>query len=125
MKPLLGKAVIPDDSPYTTGGLGLLGTAPSQDAMKDCDTLIIAGSSFPYMEFYPKPGRPAWSRSTLDPPALACAPRSRSAWPATAARLEALTPHIQQKKDRKFLETAQKGMKAMERFDDEAGHEHG
>src|SRR5439155_567200 len=48
-KPLLGKAVLPDDSPYTTGGIGLLGTAPSQDAMQNCDTLIIAGSSFPYI----------------------------------------------------------------------------
>ena len=57
VKPLLGKAVVPDDSPYTTGGIGLLGTAPSQDAMKECDTLIIVGSSFPYMEFYPKPGQ--------------------------------------------------------------------
>lgn len=54
VKPLLGKAVIPDDNPYTTGGIGLLGTAPSQDAMQECDTLIIAGSSFPYKEFYPK-----------------------------------------------------------------------
>ncbi len=53
IKALLGKAVVPDDSPYTTGGLGLLGTAPSQDAMQECDTLIMAGTSFPYMEFYP------------------------------------------------------------------------
>src|SRR5487761_1133958 len=57
IKALLGKGVVPDGSPYTTGGIGLLGTAPSQDAMQECDTLIIAGSSFPYMEFYPKPGR--------------------------------------------------------------------
>src|SRR3954451_12414674 len=57
IKPLLGKDVVPDDSPYTTGGIGLLGTAPSQDAMKNCDTLLIAGSSFPYVEFYPKPGQ--------------------------------------------------------------------
>jgi len=54
IKALLGKAVIPDDSPYTTGGIGLLGTAPSQDAMQECDTLIMAGTSFPYLEFYPK-----------------------------------------------------------------------
>jgi pyruvate dehydrogenase (quinone) len=53
IKALLGKAVVPDDSPYTTGGIGLLGTAPSQDAMQECDTLIMAGTSFPYMEFYP------------------------------------------------------------------------
>ena len=57
VKPLLGKAVVPDDHPYTTGGIGLLGTAPSQDVMEECDTLIIAGSSFPYLEFYPKPGQ--------------------------------------------------------------------
>src|SRR4051794_37246155 len=57
IKPLLGKAVVPDDSPYTTGGIGLLGTAPSQDAMRACDTLLIAGSSFPYLEFYLKPGK--------------------------------------------------------------------
>jgi len=54
IKPLLGKAVVPDDNPYTTGGIGLLGTAPSQDAMQECDTLIMAGTSFPYLEFYPK-----------------------------------------------------------------------
>jgi len=54
IKALLGKAVIPDDSQYTTGGIGLLGTAPSQDAMQECDTLIMAGTSFPYLEFYPK-----------------------------------------------------------------------
>lgn len=52
IKPLLGKAVVPDKSLYTTGGIGLLGTAPSQDALKACETLIIAGSGFPYLEFY-------------------------------------------------------------------------
>src|SRR6202035_3067292 len=56
VKALLGKAAVPDDSPYTTGGIGLLGTKPSQDVLEDCDTLLIAGSSFPYIEFMPKPG---------------------------------------------------------------------
>lgn len=55
IKALRGKAVLPDDSPYTTGSIGLLGTKPSQDAMEQCDTLLIAGSSFPYIEFMPKP----------------------------------------------------------------------
>src|SRR4051812_13353106 len=50
IKALLGKAVVPDRSPFTTGGIGLLGTAPSQDALHECDTLIIVGSGFPYME---------------------------------------------------------------------------
>ncbi len=70
VKPLLGKAVVPDRSPYTTGGIGLLGTSPSQDALQECDTLIIAGSGFPYMEFYPKPGRQKQFRSISTPHAL-------------------------------------------------------
>ena len=51
VKALLGKAVVPDDSPYTTGSIGLLGTLPSEKAMEECDTLLIAGSSFPYMQY--------------------------------------------------------------------------
>src|SRR6478672_2063586 len=53
IKALLGKAVVPDDSPYTTGGIGLLGTLPSEIAMEECDSLLIVGSSFPYIEFMP------------------------------------------------------------------------
>ena len=56
VKALLGKAAVPDTSPYTTGGIGLLGTRPSQEALETCDTLLIIGSSFPYIEYYPKPG---------------------------------------------------------------------
>src|SRR5213075_2261437 len=54
--PLLGKGCLPDDSPYTTGGIGLLGTKPSHAAIAHCDTLFMIGTSFPYMEFLPKPG---------------------------------------------------------------------
>ena len=54
---------MPDDSPYTTGGIGLLGTKPSQEAMEDCDTLLMVGSSFPYIEFSQSPGRRAACRS--------------------------------------------------------------
>ena len=67
IKALLGKAAVPDDSPYTTGGIGLLGTRPSQDAMESCDTLLIAGSSFPYIEFYPKPGQARGVQIDVDP----------------------------------------------------------
>ena len=56
-KALLGKAAVPDDNPYCLGGIGLLGTAPSGEAMESCDTLLIVGSSFPYLEFLPKPGQ--------------------------------------------------------------------
>ncbi len=111
-KALLGKAVLPDDSPYTTGGLGLLGTAPSQDAMRGCDTLIIIGSSFPYMEFYPKPGQDKCVQIDLDaariglrhPVDVGLAGNCREV-------LEALLPLVERKSDRSFLETAQKNMR--------------
>src|SRR5436190_417591 len=67
IKALLGKAVVPDDSPYTTGGIGLLGTRPSQEAMEDCDTLLIVGSAFPYIEFLPKPGEAKGVQIDLNP----------------------------------------------------------
>jgi pyruvate dehydrogenase (quinone) len=57
VKALLGKAVVPDDHPLTTGGIGLLGTRPSQEVFEECDTLLIVGSTFPYVEYYPKPGQ--------------------------------------------------------------------
>jgi pyruvate dehydrogenase (quinone) len=56
-KALLGKAVLPDDLPYVTGSIGLLGTRPSYEMMSDCDTLLMVGSSFPYAEFLPDPGQ--------------------------------------------------------------------
>jgi len=55
-KALLGKAAVPDDLPFVTGSLGLLGTKPSWDLMKECDTFFMIGSAFPYSEFLPKPG---------------------------------------------------------------------
>jgi pyruvate dehydrogenase (quinone) len=56
-KALLGKAVVPDDLPFVTGPIGLLGTKPSWDLMMECDTLLMVGSSFPYAEFLPKEGK--------------------------------------------------------------------
>ena len=57
IKSLLGKAVVPDDHPLSLGGIGMLGTDPSSDAMKETDTLLMIGTSFPYMEYLPKPGQ--------------------------------------------------------------------
>ena len=56
-KALLGKAAVPDDLPYVTGSIGLLGTRPSYDMMMECDTLLMIGSSFPYSEFLPEEGQ--------------------------------------------------------------------
>jgi pyruvate dehydrogenase (quinone) len=112
IKPLLGKGVVPDDHPYTTGGIGLLGTAPSQEAMEECDTLIIAGTSFPYIEFYPKPGQAKAVQIDLD---LA---RIGLRYPVDVGLvgqcwdvLRALLPLIQSKNDRRFLEQCQSRMK--------------
>jgi len=55
-KALLGKAVLPDDQPWVTGSIGLLGTKPSYEMMEACDTLLMIGSGFPYSEFLPKEG---------------------------------------------------------------------
>ena len=64
---LLGKGAIPDSSPYATGGVGLLGTRASQNAFERCDTLLIVGSTFPYIEFYPKPGAARAVQIDIDP----------------------------------------------------------
>jgi pyruvate dehydrogenase (quinone) len=108
VKPLLGKGVVPDDSPFTTGGIGLLGTAPSQDAMTECDTLLVAGSSFPYLEFYPKPGQAKTIQIEID----ATRTGLRHAVDVglvgdCATVLRALLPLISRKSDRGFLEKAQ------------------
>jgi pyruvate dehydrogenase (quinone)/pyruvate oxidase len=112
LKALLGKSCIPDDSRYTTGGIGLLGTEPSEDALEECDALFIVGSSFPYIEFYPKPGQARAVQLDLD------ATRIGLRYPVEVglagdakATLEALIPLLKRKDDRGFLEKAQKGMK--------------
>ncbi|MEU7834463.1 thiamine pyrophosphate-binding protein [Nonomuraea sp. NPDC049129] len=56
VKTLPGKAVVPDESPYTTGGIGLLGTRPSEDLMEEADVLLMVGTNFPYSKFLPEPG---------------------------------------------------------------------
>src|SRR5579859_3899948 len=111
VKPLLGKAAVPDDSPFTTGGIGLLGTRPSQEALEDCDTLLIVGSSFPYIEFLPKPGQAKAIQIELDPMRIGLRyPVEVGIVGDSARTLDMLMPLLQRKEDRGFLETAQKGM---------------
>ncbi|MEX2535609.1 MAG: hypothetical protein WD273_08420 [Trueperaceae bacterium] len=66
-KALLGKAALPDDLPFVTGSIGLLGTKPSWDLMMECDTLLMVGSSFPYSEFLPKEGQARGVQIDIDP----------------------------------------------------------
>ena len=122
IKPLLGKGVVADDSPYTTGGIGLLGTAPSQDAMETCDTLIIAGSSFPYLEFYPKPGQAKTIQIDLDSAriGLRC-PTDIGLIGDCRSTIRALLPLIERKQDRTFLNDAQERMKKWNALLEEQG----
>jgi pyruvate dehydrogenase (quinone)/pyruvate oxidase len=110
-KALLGKGALPDDSPYATGGVGLLGTKPSQEALEGCDTLLIVGSSFPYIEFYPKPGQARAVQIDLDPQRIGLRYPVEAALVGDSIRvLRALTPLLHRKADRSFLETAQAGV---------------
>jgi pyruvate dehydrogenase (quinone) len=112
IKALLGKAAVPDDSQYTTGGIGLLGTKPSQEALENCDTLLMVGSSFPYIEFLPKPGKAKAVQIDFDPVRIGLRYDVEVGLVGDSRRtLEELLPLLNRNKDRSFLETAQKGMK--------------
>jgi pyruvate dehydrogenase (quinone) len=67
IKSLAGKMVVPDDSPYVTGGLGLLGTAPSEDLIEEIDALLMLGTNFPYTKFLPEPGTAKIVQVDIDP----------------------------------------------------------
>src|SRR3954469_17356520 len=112
VKALLGKAVVPDDHPLTTGGLGLLGTAPSADAMENCDALLIIGSSFPYMEYLPKPGEARGVQIDDKPDRIGLRfPVEVGLVGDAKPTAAALSRFITRKEDRSFLEQAQAGMK--------------
>jgi len=111
VKPLLGKAAVPDDSPYTTGGIGLLGTRPSQEAVEACDTLLMVGTSFPYIEFLPKPDQARAVQIELDPIRIGLRYPVEVGLAGDSRRtLQALMPMLQRHDDRSFLEKAQHGM---------------
>src|SRR6185437_14089577 len=122
IKPLLGKAVVPDKSPYTTGGIGLLGTAPSQDALQECDTLIIAGSSFPYLEFYPKPGKAKTIQIDIAPTRIGLRhPVDVPLIGSCRTVLRALLPLVKKKSDQSFLNKSQKRMESWNKLMEERG----
>jgi pyruvate dehydrogenase (quinone) len=111
IKPLLGKASVPDDSPYTTGGIGLLGTKPSLDAVQNCDTLFMVGTSFPYMEFLPKPGSARGVQLDIDPVRIGLRYPVEIGLVGDSRRtLQMMLPQLKRKGDRSFLERAQQGM---------------
>jgi thiamine pyrophosphate-dependent acetolactate synthase large subunit-like protein len=112
VKPLLGKAAVPDTSPYTTGGIGLLGTRPSQDAMEECDALLIVGSSFPYPNYLPTPDQARGVQIDIDETRLGLRfPVEVGLAGDSKTTLAALIPLLERKADRSFLEQAQAAMK--------------
>ncbi len=104
-KALLGKAVLPDDLPYVTGAIGLLGTKPSWDMMTQCDTLLMIGSSFPYSEFLPKEGQARGVQIELDGrmPSIRY-PMEVNLIGDSAETLRALLPLLRRKDDRRWRE---------------------
>lgn len=100
-KALLGKSVIPDDIPYVTGSIGLLGTKPSWDLMNDCDTLLMVGSSFPYSEFLPKEGQAKGIQIDIDGKMLGIRyPMDVHLHGDSKETLKALIPLLKRKEDR-------------------------
>jgi pyruvate dehydrogenase (quinone)/pyruvate oxidase len=111
-KPLLGKEAVPDQSPFTTGGVGLLGTKPSQEALESCDTLLIVGSTFPYIEFYPEPGKAKAVQIELDPKRVGMRYPVDVGLVGDSKRVLAeLLPLIRRNDEGKFLKQAQDAMK--------------
>ena len=110
-KPLLGKAAIPDDSPYCVGGVGLLGTTPAQDALEQCDTLLIVGSSFPYIEFYPQPDTARGVQIDIDAKRIGLRYPVEAGLVGDSGRvLHDLLPLLRTRDERGWLERAQQGM---------------
>jgi pyruvate dehydrogenase (quinone) len=110
-KALLGKAVLADDSPFTTGGIGHLGTSPSSWAMRNCDALLIVGSTMPWFEYYPKPGQARGVQIDMKPDRIGLRyPVEVGLVGDAKATLAAMIPLLQGQSDRGFLQDAQNRM---------------
>jgi pyruvate dehydrogenase (quinone)/pyruvate oxidase len=112
VKAQLGKDCLPDDSPYTTGPIALVGSRPSQEALEQCDALLIVGSTMPYIEFYPSPGQAVCVQIDDKPERLGLRyPVDVPLAGDARATLAALLPLLRRNEDRLFLEQAQAGMR--------------
>jgi pyruvate dehydrogenase (quinone) len=104
-KALLGRAVVPDDLPFVTGSIGLLGTRPSYELMSGCDTLLMVGSSFPYSEFLPEEGKARGVQIDIDARMIGIRyPMDVNLVGDARRRSRALLPLLQQKEDRSWQE---------------------
>ncbi|SFF58944.1 pyruvate dehydrogenase (quinone) [Actinacidiphila alni] len=108
-KALLGKDVLSDELPYVTGSIGLLGTRPSYEMMRDCDTLLVVGSSFPYTQFLPEFGQARAVQIDNDPHMIGLRyPFEVNLVGDAAETLKRLLPQVRQKKHGKWRETVEK-----------------
>jgi pyruvate dehydrogenase (quinone) len=104
-KPLLGKDVLPDDLPFVTGSIGLLGTRPSFEMMQGCDTLLTVGSNFPYTQFLPEFDQARAIQIDIDGRYIGMRyPYELNLVGDAAATLRALLPHLDRKDDRSWRE---------------------
>jgi pyruvate dehydrogenase (quinone) len=112
-KALLGKAALPDDLPFVTGSIGLLGTRPSYEMMTGCDTLFMIGSRFPYTEFLPEEGQARGVQIDLDARMVSMRyPMEVNLIGDSAATLRKLLPLLERKPDRSWRETIEKNVKS-------------
>jgi pyruvate dehydrogenase (quinone) len=110
-KASLGKDCVPDDHPYVTGGIGVLGTRPTQDAMEGCDAFVLVGSSMPYIEFLPQPGQAVCVQIDDKPERIGLRyPADVGLVGDARATLRSLLPHLERNEDRTFLEQARQGI---------------
>ncbi|MBV8857481.1 MAG: pyruvate oxidase [Acidobacteria bacterium] len=111
-KAYLGKGVLPDDSPYTTGGMGVFGTKATEDVFKSCDTLLMVGSSFPYVSYLPKPDGVRGVQVDVRPERIGLRfPVEVGLVGDARETLRALLPLLERKADRSFLESARQSMR--------------
>ena len=107
-KALLGKDVLPDTLPYVTGSIGLLGTRPSYELMRDCDTLLVIGSSFPYTQFLPEFGKARAVQIDVDPSMVGLRyPFELNMVGDSAETLKRLLPLLERKENRAWRETVE------------------
>jgi pyruvate dehydrogenase (quinone) len=111
-KALLGKSVLPDDLPFVTGCIGLLGTRPSSDLMAGCDTLLMVGTGFPWSEFLPKTGAARAVQIDIDPAMLSLRyPCEVNLHGDAAETLRLLLPMLERKSDRRWRQTIEGWMR--------------
>ncbi|MGE5134843.1 MAG: thiamine pyrophosphate-dependent enzyme [Gemmatimonadota bacterium] len=122
IKAQLGKDCVPDDSPFTTGPIGLVGSRPSEEALAGCEALLIAGSTMPYIEYYPEPGQAVCVQIDDKPERIGLRyPADIGLCGDARATLRELLPLLARNDDRAFLEQAQAGMRAWWELMEERG----